>query len=255
MFALRKYYFDVVTQDGEYGIAYWDALQLPWLSATYSELSSSLLAKPSSQLQLLGAPSPLDRRSVNYVDVTKGLNAGWKEVRQAPRMSYANDVLRWELVQLRSQVTLRHHAAPLLSGLGYGERVSWLVPPWNLGIRKLWWGRYLSPRCFLMWIIAEGDAPIKYGIVDQSPYDEVTFVGNEIRVGDATLKIGKRKRVISEGDVLRGKSLSLRLMSALGLGRQPRILQRKATFKCLFCGADGVPESGYAVSEIVWFDP
>ena len=253
--ALQKYYFDVVSDNGDYAIAYWGTLRLPVLSATYSELSGSALPEPYSRFRVSRTDSPPDHRRFEFVDANSKVRAKWVAIGQSPRLFYENDLLRWELVQLRSQVALYRDAAPLLAGSGYGELVTLLVPPWRLGIRKLRWGRYLSDRAFLMWIVAEGETPIRYGVVDQSQFDDVTFAEGEVKIGDATLQIGTKIRVVSEGDVLGGRSLFLGALSFLVFGDRPRIKQSKAVSKCNLRRGSGLLENGHIISETVWFEP
>ncbi|MGH2198795.1 hypothetical protein ACQ1Z2_14720, partial [Enterococcus faecalis] len=76
-------YFDVISDDGDYAIAYWGTLRLPVLSATYSELSSSLLPEPYSRFQLSLAQSPPDQRSFSFGGGRDKLEANWVAVAQA----------------------------------------------------------------------------------------------------------------------------------------------------------------------------
>jgi len=66
--------------------------------------------------------------------------------------------VEWSCLQPRSQATIVADDCTLL-GLGYVERLDLTVPPWQLNIDHLHWGRFLSVDDSLVWIRTQGLSP------------------------------------------------------------------------------------------------
>jgi hypothetical protein len=58
----------------------------------------------------------------------------------------------WACIQPKSQVHLKLQKQNEISGLGYVERLDLSIPPWQLPLEELHWGRFLSEHDSLVWI-------------------------------------------------------------------------------------------------------
>ncbi len=162
-------------------------------------------------------------------------------------------MLQWELVQLGSEARFHEEGKPRLLGLGYGERLILRQPPWKLGIRKLSWGRYLSERHFVMWLIADGELPICYGIVGEGSRSDVTLGENEVIVGGVRIQLQHKVRAISDGDVLQHRHPSLSYLPIKLFGEKLKLTQSNAVHACALHSDGRHIETGYAIAETVRF--
>lgn len=250
---LQKYYFDVVSAEGAYGTAYFGTLRALGFTLAFSELSSSVIQNSSTFLSISMKRRKIINDDFQFLDSARRLEARWRGGCTFPSgLAYQNKVLRWELVQLRSLATILHHANPLLFGLGYGERVTLFASPFDLGIRNLFWGRYLSENAFMMWIVAEGIQPIQYGILDMSEYSQVSLTNDKVEIGGAKLVLGPEVRTIFDGDALQDKTV-LSALAILVYGRKPVLRQHKAVYNCEVQLASGRREHGFVIAETVRF--
>jgi hypothetical protein len=254
MAVFEKFYFDMVDGRGIYCGAYKTSLNLLGLSILYDEVCKSDCREISSRLSVGLTRQPAMTGAFEYVNRAKSVVARWTGGDRVGRMfAYENDVLRWELVQLRSRVSVTG-LDETASGVGYAERLLLKVMPWKLGIERLSWGRYLSSSTFVMWIVADGTRPIRYAIVDQHEHTEVSTNDREVSVGDVALRFVEPVSPIFTGDVFREKlPASISVLSWLLFGRRPRIVQTKAAYLAE-CDRGGARERGHAVVESVRFD-
>ncbi len=67
--------------------------------------------------------------------------------------------VKWDCLQSLSEVHL-NIGQEEYAGLGYVERLDMTLAPWQLPIKELHWGRFLSQDCSLIWIQWRGPHPL-----------------------------------------------------------------------------------------------
>jgi hypothetical protein len=229
-------------------------LKFAGLAFQYSELSGSALSKPSACFGKVATFASFRENNFRYRDAGRNIEARWTGAgRLMHKAEFRNEVLHWELLQLGSDVSVQKNGEPRLLGLGYGERLILRETPWRLGIRKLSWGRYLSERAFIMWLIADGELPIRYGIVGQESRSDVSLRENEVIVGDVALQLQHEVRAISDGDVLQHRHPSLSYLPIKLFGEKLKLTQSKAIYACTLYSHGQYVETGHAIAETVRF--
>jgi hypothetical protein len=85
-------------------------------------------------------------------------------------------------------------------GLGYVERLTFTVKPWEMPIQTLRWGRFLAERHAVVWIRWEGRAERNLIFHNGQKYTNVQITDDELR-------FGKHRLVLAEKYPLRNGSL------------------------------------------------
>lgn len=171
MFLLTKWYLDVVTGEGTALIAY--AARIRWgrLRLAYASVLVSEPARHARETRAFGARRAwprLDGDRLTWVQPRLGINGTWDRAAPAIRRRLLkNDAgeIRWacEMPCARASVTVGDRT---FEGLGYAERLSLSIPPWNLPFRTLHWGRHTSAGHSLVWIDWTGEDTRRYVWLD-----------------------------------------------------------------------------------------
>jgi len=152
---------DVVDERGEAFIGY--AAELRWkrLSLSYHGfLRCTAEGGITARNRFRSAPMPiLEGSTLRWR--APGLEGEWQGT-AAPIQEILfvapEGRIDWECVQPRAEVGLRV-GKDSLHGLGYAECLEMTLPPWDLPIRELRWGRFLSSGHHVVWIQWLGPAP------------------------------------------------------------------------------------------------
>jgi hypothetical protein len=166
---LVKWYLDVTTPDGRCAIVY--AARLRLLGASLSAHGVLLLAggRARSRWSVLPARSPRrDGSRIRHRCPALGAAVEVDGI-DPPFSTRLLDLpagrIDWECHVPRGRARVRI-GAEVLEGLGYAERLRVTLPPGELPIRELRWGRLLSPARGVVWISWEGPAPLRLALVD-----------------------------------------------------------------------------------------
>ena len=170
MFLLTKWYLDLVTGDGTALIAYaarlrWGGLRLGYASVLVSEAS-----RPAHDARTFGggrAPR-LDGARLTWAHPRLGIDGIWDRTAPAIRrrlLKTGAGEIRWACEMPRAQAAVTV-AGRTFEGLGYVERLSLSIPPWNLPFRTLHWGRHTSAAHSLVWIDWIGEDTRRYVWLD-----------------------------------------------------------------------------------------
>jgi hypothetical protein len=147
----------------------------------------------------------------------------------------------WECRAPRAEAEIRV-GREVLRGMGYAERVRVTVPPGELPIRELRWGRLLSPAGGMVWIEWRGPAPLRLALRDGRP---AVLSG----VGDAEVTVDGARHRLEPVATLRDAPLS-RTLPAGVRHALPRIGLGLSETKWLARGTvGGAP--GLAIHEVV----
>jgi len=153
----------------------------------------------------------------------------------------AGGTVEWDCRVPRGQAEIRV-GGETLRGLGYAERLRITVPPWELPIRELRWGRLLSPAGGLVWIEWKGASPLRLALRDGRP-------ASLDDVGDGQVSVGGLAHPLAPVAILRDAPLSRTLPAALRRSL-PRVGLGLSETKWLSRGTVGGME-GLAIHEVV----
>lgn len=170
MFAIRKWYLDCVTDAGTVFIGYAATLRWGWVRLGYSSY-------------YINAPDGFERQAASWHSRSRPQqNDGllrWKvpglhlhgEWRGAfPRIDrllyeeHGNHV-RWICHQPAAHARIRVDDVAI-EGLGYTEELRVTIPPWQLPIEELQWGRFVSDTNSVVWIKWAGPQPLSLAFVN-----------------------------------------------------------------------------------------
>ena len=155
-FQLTKWYLDCVANSGDLVIVYCAHLRWGTLEMRYSSLLTAVHGRLSSQFSIRDfTPPRIHDRQVGLDLPRLGVAGQW----QALEASLSRTIFQskdgsvaWACIQPKSQVHLKLQKQNEISGLGYVERLDLSVPPWQLPLEELHWGRFLSEHDSLVWI-------------------------------------------------------------------------------------------------------
>jgi hypothetical protein len=129
------------------------------------------------------------RISVNLPKL--GVSGDWQaDAATVERTVYERDggCVHWNCLQPRSVVRVRV-ADRELSGLGYAECLTMTIPPWQLPMRQLRWGRFVSSEDSLAWVDWQGAHNASFAIMNGEEYKPLTVSESEVALPGATLRI------------------------------------------------------------------
>jgi hypothetical protein len=76
-----------------------------------------------------------------------------------------------------------------VTGLGYAECLTLTVPPWQLPMHQLRWGRFVSQRDSLAWIDWQGEYSTSFAVFNGQPCEPLSVSDSEIVLGVGTLRM------------------------------------------------------------------
>lgn len=150
---VSKWYVDLVAPNGEAVIGY--AARIRWgrLRLNYSaSLRLDGAGQVTERMSLRGFREPSWRGSAFTWECRPlRLAARWEPLRPPTDNERAGEMLlrtprgdvRWQLLSGRAQGTWTQQGRRL-AGVGYIERLDITLPPWELPIDELYWGRFVS---------------------------------------------------------------------------------------------------------------
>jgi len=192
-FSLVKWYMDCVTERGDTAILYCADIRFRGLRGSYSSilLADQYSSTTRSSVGRLGVHLDGQRFQVDF----PRLNASGTWTAEAPAVEhvmYANPSgsVHWNCLQPASSVRLAIGGRELV-GLGYAECLTLTLPPWQLPMRQLKWGRFVSERDSLAWIDRRGPYSVQIGVHNGSKHENLTISDNEISLAGATLRLSE----------------------------------------------------------------
>ena len=190
-FSLVKWYMDCVTEAGDVVIVY--CADLRW-HGVHAVLCSVL----EGHEEHVGTRSSISSYRVSSeggrisAELPKlGVSGTWEaDAAAVERTVYENGTgsVHWNCLQPRSLVHVRVGDREL-SGLGYAECLTMTIPPWQLPMRQLRWGRFVSPRDSLAWVDWQGPHNTRFAICNGVALMPLTVSESEVTVDGAVLRI------------------------------------------------------------------
>ncbi len=191
-FLLTKWYLDCVAENGDAAILYVADLRWNALSLHYGSLITVIDGKVGSGSSLRGSTGPKFDKKIIVVN-QPGLDvAGTWEGLRAPvrRTVFQNEQgsVDWHCLQPMSQADLLVRGKKI-GGLGYAECLTLSLPPWQLPLISLHWGRYLSLEDAVVWIDWQGPVQHQTVIHNGEEHHASSITESEIVLDDAIARL------------------------------------------------------------------
>ncbi len=256
MWTLLKRYQDCVTDTGDAFIGYWARMAVGALRIPYSALLLKYAAEPiQSRVSLRSVTEPILSGNKLHWDWPRAqLHANWTTTSTSSfrRILYdgPEGEIHWNcyLPCAKALVVVGDHR---FSGLGYAEQLTMTVRPWEIPIRELHWGRFLSAEDAVTWIDWRG--PVSHRWVF---HNGVEIPDAKVLEGQIDLAGTQSVLVLDNKTVLRSGPLMRTALSPLSYVRHllPHKLCNLHETKWLTQGILTVPgrtSSGWVINEVV----
>jgi hypothetical protein len=206
-FLLSKWYLDCVSDAGELFIAYvatvrWQGVTINYSSAIHRQ--SDGRTKTKTSLRDSPAPQvagPSIEWSSSYLDVGGTWRALARPVQRVLLESAAGR-LEWNCLQPNAEAEIRMGKGQRLQGLGYVEHLTMSIPPWQLPIQELCWGRFLSNTEALVWIDWQGATPLNLVFHNGNQIEDVSITDRGFKTGELALAL-EENAVVREGPLIK----------------------------------------------------
>jgi hypothetical protein len=248
---LRKWYFDITAPDGSVAIAYW--AEVRW--SRWVRYGSALFRHPSrgaawrfgvpTEAGPAEGPTPLTWNAAELgcrIRLTPLLPPSEHRLLDTPPAA-----VTWRAVAPMADAEFRFSDGSTLAGPGYAEWVELRIPPWQLPIEALRWGRFLSPSTSLVWIDWEGEHPLRLILRDGVSVPPLA-------IGDSTVRTDSGVLSLTDPLPLAHADVSVMLAPSVlkpVVARLSGIWQTRWLSRGLFTGTDGTSVVGTAIHEVV----
>jgi len=256
-FTLSKWYMDCVSNAGDVFIGYAATLRWKALSINYaSVLEQPAGTETSLRTSLLGySPPEHNGSSLTWIAASLGVNAAWESLSEPiERTIFESDGgdIVWRCIAPIAAAQVQTQGQPNLKGLGYVEHISLTIPPWQLPMDELRWGRLLSERSQLTWIEWRGVQPLTLVFHNGVLVENIFVTDDELVLPDGNLKISRvGRRVLRQGTLV---NTALSVIPGIQHVIPHRILDARETKWCsrgkLTIAGEAVAE-GWVIHEIV----
>lgn len=250
-FSLAKWYMDCVTGSGDAAILYcadfgWGGAHLTYSSVLLAIGGTTKSRSSMCRFRLVASGGEI------LTEIPKlGVSGRWKSDAAPVEKTVfesAAGMVRWNCLQPRSLVKLRVGEREL-TGLGYAECLTMTLPPWQLPLRELRWGRFVSAADSLTWVDWQGKHTSSFAVHNGCVCELLSVSDSEIAIRDATL-------CMEESLTLRAGRLGATVLpGAPALGRLlPRSLADIEEEKWRSRGtlsAPGYKSKGWVIHEVV----
>jgi len=190
-FSLVKWYMDCVTEVGDAAILY--CADLSWRGVRVSYSSVLSLNQGSAETHSSMAHHRLSSHEGEILaEIPRlGVSGRWRaDAAPYRRTVYetAEGSVTWDCLQPRSSVRLRVGEREY-AGLGYAECLTLTLPPWQLPLRQLRWGRFVSEQDSLAWVDWQGPYSTCFALYNGVPCEIQPVSDSEVAIGGATLRM------------------------------------------------------------------
>jgi len=256
VFQLSKWYMDCVAPDGTAVVAYcarlvWGVVRLRYASAL---VCRNGVVCETATLWPGRVPGP-EFGGIAWRCRPLKIEGLWQALDQPVRqtlLASREGNVDWHCLLPKARGRILLADGVVIEGLGYVERLDLTLRPWELPIRELRWGRFLSDGAGVVWIEWRGARPLAV----------LAFNGlliNGGKVSDGCVAWGQGRLELEPGTVLRDGVLGATALAAVPLVRflAPRSVRMIHETKRLRRGrllhSDGRVETGWAIDELVRF--
>lgn len=188
-FQFEKWYMDVVTENAEVLIGYFARLQWGKISLTYNGfIHRNEKGEVVSKNSFVKSNSPEWRGP--HLDWNPSFLKGNWNMTEAPIRSELfrseDQYIEWNCVMPKAagKVVIGNTT---IEGLSYAEKMTFNILPWQLPLRELFWGRFLSTDYSVIWIEWRGPQPKLWIWVNGKPHLTGAVSNEEIQTAGLRL--------------------------------------------------------------------
>lgn len=255
-FELAKWYLDCVSEGGDVFIAYAAEVRFRALSLRYT---STLVQRAGSatrvEATLRSAPPPvIDGGVLAWSAPALDVAGRWEALAPEARdtvLAQADGRVEWRCLMPRARAEIALASGPPIHGLGYAEHLTLTVPPWQMPIDELWWGRFLADDASLVWLDWRGPHARHLILLDGAERGPARIDARGLATADGSLRLTLAEpRVLREGAL--GKT-ALAILPAVDALLPVRILatdERKWVARGTL-DRDGHRSEGWVIHEVV----
>ena len=190
-FTLVKWYMDCVADSGDAVILYCAELRWRAVHATYSSILSvnGRLAESRSSMARCRLSSAGGQILVELPRL--GVSGSWQASAAPFQQTVYEDAsgsVLWNCLQPRASVHLSVGDREL-AGMGYAECLTLTLPPWQLPMQQLRWGRFVSPEDSLAWIDWQGPYSTSFAVHNGERCEILSVSDSEVAMAGATLRM------------------------------------------------------------------
>lgn len=193
---LEKFYVDVVGTDGSGCIGYaarLDGFGLAATIATTLRWDAAPATAPEQRRTMHGTLPAVAKGNLTWNCPALALAGTWnaQESAGAERTLWAgeNGAVCWQALAPRARVELQLDGRAI-NGWGYAERLSLNLPPWQLPIDGLLWGRFVSPTHSAVWIEWQHPTPRRWLWHSGTECAQFTIAENGLSWSDGAVAFG-----------------------------------------------------------------
>jgi hypothetical protein len=205
-FLLSKWYLDCVADKGNGVIVY--VAELRWKSwrTRYASTLRFFGDKTESASSIRECSLPESSRGQISLSLPHlGVEGNWKGFAAPIKrtiLENADGAVRWNCLQPGSQVDLSLDHSIKMTGLGYAELLEISVPPWNLPLSELHWGRFVSESETLVWIDWRGPYSHRLAVHNGTEREIALITTEEVRSADSSTLLTLDRRLVLRSGTL-----------------------------------------------------
>jgi hypothetical protein len=254
-FRLTKWYLDITTEEGTCFIGYAAMLQWKRISIGYKGylyLDHQKSVHKSNSFQSSRLPEMLDDVVRWQTDYGTGT---WHRLDPAideTLLHTPQGIIHWNCALPRSNASFKRKNGNTIAGLGYAEKMELTLPPWDIPIDTLYWGRYVSASNSVVWIEWKGPVPKLLIFLNGTKYEAGTIDNTGITFGSYTLRMTTRTtlRAGSIGATVFARFRKIMALFPLSIFR---LQENKWTGTATLSTSENVTEEGkYIHEEVNW---
>lgn len=256
-FLISKWYMDCVADDGTAFIGYNARLQWRSLSIDYSSTLRQSGSEPAAvHTTIVGSTFPVENDGTITWRSDKLKTSGTWTARSEPIEQTILDcdagAIRWRCVAPSADAKVIFDGGDTISGLGYCEHISISIPPWQMPIDELRWGRFLTKDSYVVWIDLKGSAPVTMVFEDGVRNEREIVTDDRIQLhGDQRMLKFEESRTLRSGSIAATALSSVPLLSSLLSSNGLMMDETKWCSRGVLSGI-GVPDkTGWAIHEVV----
>jgi hypothetical protein len=254
-FELTKWYADCVTPGGEVIIAYCAELRWHGFSLSYA---ATLVRRSGldtrAETTFTRARMPELRDSTLLWDCP-ALHAHGEWTAQQPAVHEevyrgVEGSIEWVCLQPESAVRIRAGDL-LLEGPGYAERLHMTIPPWNMPIDELRWGRYVTPGDAVTWIQWRGAHEVEIVYENGTRVPARRIEDDHIELESGTSLSFDRAHVLRQGSLGSAALAGLPGLNKIVPARILQVVECKWLSRTTLLRNGSAARAGWAIHEVV----
>ena len=197
-FHLAKWYLDYVTEAGDVEIAYTGTAHWGPVRLHYSSILEAAEGRVRKRHSLRPQPPPEQQDStISWRSKALNCDTTWEAaappVRETVYRSTKGSV-EWNCLMPLARAKARER-----TGLGYVEHLEMTIPPWELPIRTLRWGRFASASDYVIWIDWQGEFSRRIVYRNGETIPCATIEDDRLEAEDRTRLLMDRSLVLRDG--------------------------------------------------------